>query len=227
MSALNIHLADDAAHVFTDGALYYRGTEGAVAAFGNKVWPLPQFDAVIGATGASWPIFMIANQITAHGALGTATDFAELRDTFPKLIRDSIALSQSMNMPDWGHYVAALIGWNREEGRAEAYRISRFDRDEAGAFEMEAVSDIRSPADAFVRDTPFRAADAAASGLAIMEKQRNLRTWSADEPDAGPISCVGGFCQHTIVSADGITTRAIHHWPDEIGGTTRRNDRLF
>lgn len=78
------------------------------------------------------------------------------------------------------------------------------------------------------RGTDADAIDPAVDGLAVMEIQR-----ANPHLDNGDVVFIGGFAQLTTVTADCVTSRIIHRWPDKIrerigyiGGEGRRSTPL-
>ncbi len=55
-------------------------------------------------------------------------------------------------------------------------------------------------------------------GVQLMEACRRHRGHiHAADPNAATAYCIGGFCQLTVVSAEGCSTITLHTWPDIIG----------
>lgn len=61
------------------------------------------------------------------------------------------------------------------------------------------------------RGTDADAIDPAVDGLAVMEIQR-----ANPHLDNGDVVFIGGFAQLTTVTADCVTSRIIHRWPDKV-----------
>lgn len=214
MSVLNCFLTPDAAHVFTDGALFT--PDMTVAGFASKVIPLPHFPAVLSAVGSLW----ITPLMAAALAESTLIDFDDLLDAFPRIVETS--LGKLPNGNTFGHFTAGLAGWSAKHGRPAFGCVRTFD-EELPAFELQRATRYISPSQSHIYDgsilsLPFDPARPAESGLSIMQAQRKGRFRAINGEDQHKLyHAVGGFCQHTTVTGEGISINVLERWPDQVG----------
>jgi hypothetical protein len=223
MSALNCFLTSDAAHFFTDAAVC-EPRNLKVAAFTNKLILLPQFNAAIGSTGRfiNLTLLGIAFAELQH------ENFDHLADDFASIVKRAVARTNQIdpNNPNmWGdEYTFALAGWSPKQNAPAFFVVSAVGNGQ----ELAAVPATKyySPSAAFESDTsitgikfdPDRPGE---SGLEIMRAQR-LKKFSP----LGKVGvqhstyyAIGGWCQHSIVSRDGISVKILERWPDRIGSS--------
>jgi|GEM_PF-1749387 hypothetical protein len=220
MSALNCFLTPDAAHVFTDAALY-EPEKIKVGAFASKVTLLPQYNAVIGSTGRYY------NQMLLSFAFAELQydNFDCLAADFAPLVKRAVAKT-NLIAPNgaymWGEYTFGLAGWSPKQNSPAFFVVASGPGKEVAAvpatkyYSPAAVFDGVDDSITRFKFDPERPGE---SGLAIMRAQR-LKKFS-------PLGNVGvkhslyhaiaGFCQHTIVSRDGISVKILERWPDKIG----------
>jgi hypothetical protein len=149
MTAINLYLAVDAAHFFTDGGNYDAETL-EFRHLGGKLFPLPQFDAVISWSGPSALIAPLIPAIERVGATSLGYLLACLADAV-----------HSLRCPDRFSVIAAGV----QGGKSLGIAIQEGGR-----------ANILTPGNS-VKSVPttlsFDPADIAGSGLAIMQDQRS------------------------------------------------------
>lgn len=224
MSALNCFLTPDSAHVFTDAAIY-EPKNLKVAAFASKVTLLPQYNAVIGSTGRYYNLLLLS---TAFAEL-EFDNFDHLASDFVPLVKRAVAKTNQI-IPNgaemWGEYTFGLAGWSPKQNAPAFFSV----KGAAGnGQEVAAVPATKyySPSavvegfDDSITRFKFDPERPGESGLEIMRAQR-LKKF----PPLGNVGvkhhlyhAIGGFCQHTIVSRDGISVKVLERWPDKIGST--------
>lgn len=215
MSVMNCFLTADAAHVFTDGAIY-TPPDMTVVGFASKVLPLPQYPAVVSAVGALWVTPILGAALAESFARG----FDELLDAFPQVIETY--LGKLPNREAFGPFTAGLAGWSVKDDRP-AFGYVRSYGDEVPAFEITRATRFLCPAQSHTYDReilslPFDPSRPGESGLEIMRAQRIKRFTSLNGGDQYRTHhAVGGFCQHTSVTRDTISMTVLERWPDEIG----------
>jgi hypothetical protein len=224
MSALNCFLTPDAAHVFTDAAIY-EPRNLTVGAFANKVTILPQYNAVIGSTGRFVNITLLG---IAFAEL-QYENFDHLAEDFASVTKRAVARTNQIdpNNPNmWGdEFTFGLAGWSPKQNAPAFFVV----KSAANGQKLAAVPATKfySPAAVFegVDDSitrfKFDPERPGESGLEIMRAQR-LKKFSP----LGNVGvkhslyyAIGGFCQHTVISRDGIGVKVLEHWPDKIGST--------
>jgi hypothetical protein len=223
MSALNVFLTADAAHVFTDAAVY-EPKNLKVGAFANKVTILPQYNAVIGSTGRFVNITLLG---IAFAEL-QYENFDHLADDFASVVKRAVARTNQIdpNNPDmWGdEFTFGLAGWSPAQNAPAFFVVSAVGNGQ----ELAAVPATKycSPSAAFEGDTSitgikFDPERPGESGLEILKAQRLTKFSPLGNVGVkySTYYAIGGFCQHTIVSRDGISVKVLERWPDQIGRT--------
>lgn len=199
MSALNVFVIDDHAHLVTDGAGFARGR---LIALTPKAHPLPHLGIAVAFRGQ----IAITNQVKFY-----VQNFV----TFDALMADAPAQLKRLHrrrrkmlgklLPGMFNYDMAVAGF--ADGRPFAWLFSTVDRPDAPAFTWTPVpfllsmpqidhGTLRRLADGLPHDFDGAAA-------AIMDEQR--RTGD---------TLVGGYAQVTSVGREGITTRLLKRYPD-------------
>ncbi|MCG5245987.1 hypothetical protein [Methylorubrum extorquens] len=109
-----------------------------------------------------------------------------------------------------------MAGWSEERGRPECW-VMDSGSEAAGP---QQIMNICAPASpelmGCLRDMGLTGGmasfDPLGDGLRIMRAQRDLRF---PHPVSGEMQpAVGGFCQHTVITAQGISTRIVERWPE-------------
>lgn len=204
MSAVQVFLTDEAAVVFTDGALYDNDNGNVITAITTKTLPLTHLSCVIASRGPS----DFAADLTPR--LGrTFSSFEELIDNLELAVE--VAWE---NAPEevraYGGLEIYAAGWSHERGRAEAYVVTNNPAYGGGWHSAEIKDYASAPA------VPLRALpdDLVEAGIAIAEQQRAHR----DENGNGG---VGGFLLMSSVTPIAIHEAVVHRWPDRVGDRLR------
>lgn len=210
MSALNAFVTADAVHLFTDGAVYLTG-DSTVVGWMTKVFNLPAFDAVVGFVGTPQSALLSV----AAAADVRATDFDGFMDVFGGKLKTAAAQARRGGQPFMESCELVVAGWSKSKDELQAHAIAGFSDNGRPAFEMRPVTKFLRPYGGSLVGVAFDPACPSESGLAIMEEQRCSK-W---KPHGAwtDIHAVGGFCQHTILTRDEVTTRVIRRWPDVVG----------
>lgn len=208
MSAINVLIQNERVHLYTDGAIYQ--PNGQLSGIGPKVRLLPHLNATMAMRGAFLGLAPIAEELSA------APSFDGLRDGIVDCLQKCAEtyrhlLNQCASGPDFEAVIAGIS----ETGGPTAYIVASNDRYGApwSVIDLEGFS--ATPVNDVIHRRLYEIAagryadqlDPVADGLAIMEAQRA----------AGEGAFVGGFAQLTTVDADGVHSRVIHRWPDQIG----------
>lgn len=212
MSAMNCFIGTNDVHLFTDGANYDTDAGGEVRGISSKVLPIPHLCAVVCSVGTGWATTMIGVELT----LTHVADLEDLIEAFPSIVLSTAQKAENIPaMPPIGITNFLLCGWSEVSGPV-AYSLWTADMDGCRAYEMNQVRDYRSPSNRHIQRMDIRPHEDEQQGLALMQVQRDTLGVLRD----GSNRCghlVGGFCQHTVVSKDGIYMKAIHRWDDSIG----------
>jgi hypothetical protein len=223
MSAFNCFLTPTEAHVFSDAAIY-EPRNMMVGAFANKVSILPQYNAVIGSTGRFVNITLLG---IAFAEL-QYENFDLLADDFGSVVKRAVARTNQIdpNNPNlWGDdYTFGLAGWSPKQNAPAFFVV-----ESAAGQDVAAVPATKyySPAAVFegVDDSitrfKFDPERPGESGLAIMRAQRLKKFLPLGNVGVkhSLYYAIGGFCQHTSISRDGISVKILERWPDKIGST--------
>ena len=212
MSAIGAFVTPSGTHLFTDGACL--DADGRLVGLSNKVFVLPRWNAAFALSGAAWMGGLLSNAL----ADVDAADFDDLAaDHFGMTLRKALAFAASSGHPS--HMlttVIALAGWSESRDKPALFTVTTFDRFEAKAFEPVPATRFLNPA-GFCDLQSFEPQRPTETGLAMMRSIRCTKFDALSTPDRRNIFGVGGWCQHTVVARDNISTRVIERWPDRIG----------
>jgi hypothetical protein len=219
MSAFNCFLTSDAAHVFTDAAIY-EPRNLKVAAFASKVSLLPQYNAVIGFTGPYHNLPLLGTFMA-----GLQYDnFDHLAAEFVSVIRRAVAKTNDI-FPNgaamWGEYTFGLAGWSPKQSAPAFFSVKNSVANGAAvpATKYYSPSAVFEGVDDSITRFKFDPERPGESGLEIMGAQRLKKFPILGGDKYSTYHAIGGFCQHTIVSRDGISVKVLERWPDRIGSS--------
>lgn len=208
MTAINVCVAPDGVHLFTDAGHMEIG-KNSVEAIANKVALVPEYGAAIAANGFAF----VEKVITATLAQTTFADFDALAAGFTGLIRKAIAHGTKYGVPaQWRDTEIVLAGWSPSKDEPVAMVFVSVD-----GFEGREVTRFIRPA---VGNLSIDPGNIAQSGLELMRAQRAATFMVYDGKVIGFTKCtvrrrvVHGFCQHTVVRRGHIETRVLERWPD-------------
>lgn len=205
MTALNVFLFSDAAVVMTDGLrTNLDGTDRAII---HKVMMLPNCGGIVATRGPATVLPAIAAVMSRHASFDAAS--AAMAGDL-RLMMDS-ARGQTPSLPQPPEVY--LVGRSESRGQFESWiclaqAVSGLDAYEARRTNTLLLPDP-SGCDARTQRLAARARaedgrfNPDTDGVKLMRGQ--MRAYPKD---------VGGFCQQTIVKADGITTRVLERWPE-------------
>ncbi|MBU4529769.1 MAG: hypothetical protein KUA43_08830 [Hoeflea sp.] len=213
MSAINVFLTDEAAHVFTDGAMYDLDAGGKILGVCSKPLTLPHLNAVIASTGYIYVNYMLMGAICDS----RVSSFDELKDHFGAIVKKASA--EALKIPGMpkglGFFETVIAGWSERADRPQAYAMDRGFGGLDASRPMQTRKVYRKPDHPELPKTK-RTEHVEADGLSLMEDQRRLLFGSHDAPGL-EAHAVGGFCQMTTVTRDGISMKILRRWPDFIG----------
>jgi hypothetical protein len=208
VSAINVIRTSHSVSILSDGACY--DDAGVLQAVGSKVVILPECSAAIGCRGVVQ--FIGAMRVAVLGL----SDFDELLQTLPKLLRHAVGMLSAARLPDRGELT--LIGWSRAREVFEHWLVAS--HGDYGQ-EVPAFQPVRRDEAIYAAPTPadFECPAAAefnmrTHGLAMLEAQRRA---PQPLPAGGTFCAVGGFAQVTTIDRTCIVTSIIHRWPDKPG----------
>lgn len=216
MSAINTLIKRDSVHLITDAASY--GADGNLIAVKSKVAMLPQINAAVACRGAFISVPLIADLLSV-----AAPTYDDLKATAPALLRALLPMFEaSFAHCEFGIDFDVVIAGISESDGSDAYLICSHERygvepwtvvQFAGLSMMPADAPMQERVFASIPDY-FELVDPERDGRIILETQR---AFSMDHDNDRALIGVGGFAQVTSITREGITTRVIHRWPDEVG----------
>ncbi|MDA9437238.1 hypothetical protein [Bradyrhizobium sp. CCBAU 51627] len=208
MTAFNVYVTPNAAHIFSDGAHFDRSHDMAIIGFGSKVVPLMPYPAAVGATGKAF----IPNLIGTALADIKFASFDDMLSGFPDVVQAFIHHAKA-HVGDWGTFRAGLVGWSPAEDRPMLSII------ESDGTTVAAPTQLEQYFDPPIQGTfNLNTNNPAETGLKLLEQQRLLRGRERGSASDRTFHGVGGFAQHTIITKDSIEMRVLKTWPeDKIG----------
>jgi hypothetical protein len=221
MSAMAAVIQHDRIHVLTDAVFYER--DGTVKGFAPKVWPIPGGAGLYSTRGIGlmFDLFKEAAEVVG------STDGFSTWDEFKLHVETVLAkMDELVALRAPGHKGEVMLaGWSAENDRGEVLWRGTHDAyakdglapsviyvaaGADGLWSFGVDADDFPPAAEF--DPDVHALNIFESGRAALN---DLECREAAEPVMG--HCVGGWLQHSTITADGMTTRALHRWPDVVG----------
>jgi cold shock CspA family protein len=156
-------------------------------------------------------------------------NFDHLADNFASEVKRAVARTAHIdpNNPDlWGEYIFGLAGWSQKQNAPAFFSVKNAAGDgqeitAVPATKFYSPSAVFEGADDSITRFKFDPGRPGESGLAIMQAQR-LQKFSP----LGNVGvkhsmyhAIGGFCQYTKISRDGILVKVLERWSDQIGRT--------
>lgn len=218
MTAINALVRRDQVHVMTDGAVFL--PEGEVIGSMQKVYILAQADAVLAIRG---PTYLGP---TLYGALNGAnlSGFDDLRSKLiPALLHsmstlDSFApevVAEANARLDLRRADIVIAGWSRARGRGEIHKL------DTSAKEWR----LEPQGDGFIMpgENPALMKRLQAHGWNLSDERQDEQRLlelvhhqcAVDDflPNGARFPTAGAFAQHTVITAQGISTRIVERWP--------------
>lgn len=221
MTAINVILSSDSAHMITDGAI--TDDSGSVLMIGPKVYSFPHIGAAISIRGAKGIAVMIAEGLSLSGKKYDFSSYDKLKATIRPFLSEFLSSADAgkldgMFPAEWRELDIVVAGWSDAQKRADAFFIVTHNQHpvvptmkviDTGAH-LIAPTHPALMADIEPRISAIIAGEACDSCLDefaadLIERQRQL------EPN------VGGFAQVTTVTRSAITSRIVARFPDKIG----------
>lgn len=210
MTAINAWAGKDSATVYTDGA--WIADDGRLLWIAPKVLPLPHITAAMVVRGNSQTIHVLNSHLP-----GLLTSFDQaVRDTGVMMMDPPEHLRAAMGPESFGGWQIMLMGYS-ETVSGFAGVFMQGTRQNSGAdWKVEPFDRLVTPMspDLAAHVESMEADPGEAEAGAIMERQRHI----ANADPAGVRGyVVGGFCQRTHITIEGITSRIVARWSDRIG----------
>lgn len=210
MTAINAWAEADSATVYTDGA--WIEDDGRLLWIAPKVVPLPHITSAMVVRGNSQTIHLLQSYLP-----GLLTSFDQaVREAGVMMLDPPSQLRAAMGPESFGSWQLMLLGYSDHIGRfAGAFMQGTLENGEAG-WKVEPFTRLLSPLspELAAQVEPMETDSGASEASEIMERQRSI-------PNTDPAGVtgfvVGGFCQRTCITREGISTTIIRRWEDKVG----------
>ncbi|WOH57851.1 hypothetical protein [Bradyrhizobium sp. BWC-3-1] len=217
MSAANLIVASDGAHLVSDG-LVWNTADQAITAICNKAVLLPQFKAAATVRAEQFVVFQAVSLALSTMAASGFDDFKQaIGPTLMELNARMAAMGAASPLE------VSVAGISEQHGPA-GFRMTTL---QAGGEHLEPwrVIDFPRgfnpcPCNSEADEREIRAAiekapaTLEAHAIAALKTQRDIA--SRDYAEGRTPCWVGGFAQITTISAETIATRIIHRWNDDV-----------
>lgn len=216
MSAINTLVKRDSVHLITDAASY--DSAGNLVAAIPKVALLPHINAAVACRGPRASVPLFADLLSA-----AASTYDELKAHAPTFLRElRPMLDATFAHCEFGAVFDVVIAGISESAGPDAYLICSHERYGVQPWTVVQFAGLAMmPADAATQELVLASipddvelVDPERDGRIILEAQR---AFPMDHGGGRVFTGVGGFGQLTSITRDGISTRVIHRWPDEVG----------
>lgn len=219
MSAANLTIASDGAHLVSDG-LVWNTADQTITAICNKAILLPQFRAAATIRAEQFVVFQAVSLALSTMA---ASGFDDFKQAIGPTLRE---LNDRMSAMGAASSFEVSVGGISEQRGPSGFRMTTL-QGEGGHLEPWRVIDFprgfspcpcNSEADEQEIRAAIQKAPATLDGHAVaaLTAQREI---ARRDFEAGRQPCwVGGFAQITTISAESIATRIIHRWADDVVG---------
>jgi hypothetical protein len=210
MSAFLAVRQRDCIHLLTDGALL--APDGAVAAFGFKVFELPQCRAAVTTRGLAHFLPWLQK------AFESETSFDVLVEAAPAVLSELRKLSRDTDFAEWEAFIA---GFSAERNPPEMYlyeapkaaELCKLNDDNYAAGPQPSIATLMAAG--FEPPASMEEFSPVIHGVPVMEAFRRTRAPMA--LCVGEVYGVGGFVADTVVRSQSVETSIIHAWPDAVG----------
>ena len=214
MTAMNVWIKPEAGYIACDGASY-AVADGRVLYVREKVTVLDGLCMAFGTMGLCNADDLVKQM--ERFPLGTQ---AEVKFALPRALR-AVWEENTARFPFLSEETLAIglkaVCWNRAANKAEVSVLGTHEK-----YTMEGQnpwtlytgeSSILHPD--LEDGAGFSEIDPETGALGVLERQR--RNVTMDALDGTPFCIVGGVATLYRVSAEGVTKRTLHTWPDKIG----------
>mgnify|MGYP001002900966 CR=1 FL=1 len=225
MSAINAIIQRDAVHLLTDAASY--DSAGNLVAAIPKVALLPRINAAMACRGPRASVPLFCDLLNA-----AASSYDELKAKAPTFLRDlRPMLAVTFAYCELGDDFDVVVAGISESVGPDAYLVCSHQRYGVEPWTVVQFGGLAMmPADAAMKARVFASipdnvdlVDPERDGRIILEAQR---AFPMDHGGDRNFVGVGGFAQLTSITREGISTRVIHRWSDEVGQPIGASDIL-
>lgn len=205
MSALDVFVSENRVDIYTDGAVYTK--DGEIAGLMSKALAIPQMCGAVAWVGAPQTGF-IAAEIIGDMAL---CSIDAVQDRFGNKLRELYSPVGFGPLP----FEIVVVG-KANDGSIRALHYARDSQpDGRKPFQAKVIRKFCTPYSGCFKSALDEFNGSPEAGLHLMGEQRRYK-FVAPETQI-EMFAVGGFCQHTAISDDGVSMRVLRTWPDEIG----------
>lgn len=209
MTATNVILGLDAAHLVTDGAAI--DSAGRLVHTVHKVTPLPHLNAAVAFRGAR-----AVNSMALDAIAAGANSYDQLAATIDMLLREQFDQIAPVWKKQFGLHILdaeiVVAGWSESRG-PHAYVMATTDKNKT--FGLRAWRPIEIQGAFLAPSDNTLAADFAK--LQIEFNDERVVELVHRQRTIGPMPGVGSFVQLTTVRKHGIESRILKRWPDAVG----------
>lgn len=218
MTAINAWAGKDSATVYTDGS--WIADDGRLAWIAPKVVPLPHMTAAMVVRGNSQTIHALNSYLPA---LLTSFDQA-VREAGPMMLDPPKDLRAAMGPESFGGWQIMLLGYSEHIASFTGVFMQGTVENGERGWKVEPFMRLVSPLspDLASHVEPMQSDPGAIEAGGIMDRQRRILN---TDPAGVPGYVVGGFCQRTHITREGITTAIVRRWGDAIGEPINRRKR--
>jgi len=222
MSAIYAVKFDDEIQILTDGAAY--DDQCRLMQVSEKVYRSQDFPMAVAGRGNSGLCDYVGNKIIALAKL--AGGFDEAIAQMPEFVR---VLEESLPAIEGDTYIEMLVaGWSADCG----FRQFAFNADTFELVEIDytiAMGPKIDPADLLRWLTPYGLNPATAAAKLGGKKSNLFKVFGAEVAEywrrqrvrprgaSQDAFLIGGHCDLTTITPDGVSTRRLRTWPDKIG----------
>lgn len=210
MTAINAWAGKDSATVYTDGS--WIADDGRLAWIAPKVVPLPHMTAAMVVRGNSQTIHALNSYLPA---LLTSFDQA-VREAGPMMLDPPKDLRAAMGPESFGGWQIMLLGYSEHIASFTGVFMQGTVENGERGWKVEPFMRLVSPLspDLASHVEPMQSDPGAIEAGGIMDRQRRILN---TDPAGVPGYVVGGFCQRTHITREGITTAIVRRWGTRSG----------
>jgi hypothetical protein len=230
MAALNVIRQREAVHIISDGVFCDKA--GIVCEIGPNAFGLPHLPAALAIRGSTHFMPFLVHRLSRE-----CRSFEELLAKITRLALE-VHASFPMTFGTLGHgtvepdFDLIAVGWLKSRGAPASYVLTSHDRVVARGLTSSPWQLLELPevliappiAEEQILASGWTVPHSAesfrpdADGVALVKVQRLWRRELDERVGAmQQIHIVGGFIQVTTVSAEGVNSRVLHRWPDQVG----------
>lgn len=219
MTCINAFVRPDRVHLVTDGAVYL--PDGTMTGTMQKVHILAQAHAALAVRGPTY----LAPALVAYLNSSSLAGFDDLRSKIPAATRFAIDhglagmnaehVAEAAKLTDLKRADIVVAGWSHARMRGEVYRLDTSQEVWTLAPQAEGFMMPGTNPDLIQRliAAGWRLDDERHDAMRLLELVRHQREVDDVRPDGARFRTVGGFVQHTIITAERVATGIMEEFP--------------